>query len=252
MVSLSPLAGAERHFSGAELRRLAHRMSLPQLEDTVWPGSICFAHIIGPLARERVVAAIRKATQCDSFELLEYSLFPVPEGELIFKGTKLSPVRRDGSTVLTGSVVYGSRRQSPVWARVKSFTKIRGLVAAVDLLPGVPLTSAQIEIAELDRSSGVTIGSLDEIEGLAPRRRIAAGTPVTLAMLARGLDVRPGEPVKVRVHAGAANLSFASRAETGGRAGDTILLRNPDSGYRFRAKVEGRAQVSIDVPSKEN
>jgi flagella basal body P-ring formation protein FlgA len=251
-ISPAPLAGAERHISGTELRRLAQKLGLTQSDAAEWPLSVCFAYTLTPLKREQVVAAIRTAAGSDvAFEVTEHSLFPMPEGDLIFSNVNFRPDRRDGTRLLTGAVVYAPGRQTPAWARVRPLSKPRGLRAVADLRPGVHLEASQVEMADLEATTGMNITALADIEGLTPRRRIAAGTPLTRQMLMRIPDVGPGETVLVRVKAGAAHLSFESRAETGGSAGDQILLKNPTSGQRFRAKVEGRSRASVDVMKEE-
>ena len=252
-VAPAPLATAERHFSRMELRRLALRLGLSISDATEWPDSVCFAYRTAPLARDQVIDAIRRSMSGeDKFELVEYSLFPVPPGDVVFNNPNLRPDRPDGTKLILGVVTYAPRRQTPIWARVRPLAKAKGLVAAQELQPGIRLTANQVRMSELDRGTTISLGALADIEGMTPRRRIPSGTPLTRNMLARSRDVDAGEMVRVKVQAGTASLSFPSRAETGGYVGDHILLRNPDSGQRFRAKVEGRARVSVDVPMKEN
>jgi flagella basal body P-ring formation protein FlgA len=50
----------------------------------------------------------------------------------------------------------------------------------------------------------------------------------------------------VTVEAGQARLSLDAQAETGGRRGDRIVLKNLTSGQRFRGVVAGPGQVKVE------
>ena len=249
----APLAGAERRFPAAELHRLARRLGLPTSLVTSWPESVCFAYVSRPLTLEEIDRAIRRSTgPGPSFEILEFTLFPVPLGDVVFRDISLRPDRRDGTKLLHGGVQYAPGRRVPVWARVRALEKPKGLVAAQDLRAGVRMEASQVRLADLDFAVGPRLTAPEDITGLMPRHAIAAGTPLTPRMLIQCRDVDPGQTVQVRVRAGAARLSFESRAETGGYTGDQILLKNPVSGQRFKAKVEGQARASLDVLTKDN
>ena len=253
-VAPAPLAGAERRFSGSELRRLALRLGLPPAPLVTWPESLCFAYPSKPLSPERITAAIRHSAGSEAaFELPEFSLFPVPEGEAVFKNVNLRPDRRNGTRLLQGSVVYAPGRAAPIWARVRPLAKPRGLVAAHELRPGARLEQSDVRVEQLEGVAPLkTLASVAGLEGLTPRRAIATGTPLTSNLLVRLRDVNPGQAVQVRVQAGSARLLLESKAETGGYAGDYILLRNSSSGQRFKAKVEGHARASLELAGKEN
>jgi flagella basal body P-ring formation protein FlgA len=181
----------------------------------------------------------------------EYSKFPVPDGDPVFRQASLRPDRPDGSRLLSGHVVYAPGRQVPIWARVRARDKPLRVVAARDLTPGVLLTAADFRLAEVELGSAAGLASPEAIVGMAPRRLIRAGTTLAINMLRRPLEVARGETVRVKVRSGAAKLSFQSVAESGGFTGEWILVKNPVSGQRFRAKVDAQSQVSIELPLKE-
>ncbi|MGH9658975.1 MAG: flagellar basal body P-ring formation chaperone FlgA, partial [Bryobacteraceae bacterium] len=90
------------------------------------------------------------------------------------------------------------------------------------------------------------VANLEGAVGLIPRRRIAAGQPVAEAALSRPLDVARGDEVTVEVRNGRAQLEFRATAESAGRAGDLISLKNPSSGKRFRGRVAGKGRVVVE------
>ncbi|HEV2201294.1 MAG TPA: flagella basal body P-ring formation protein FlgA [Bryobacteraceae bacterium] len=60
-----------------------------------------------------------------------------------------------------------------------------------------------------------------------------------------GFDIQRGQKVAVEVTSGAARLRFDADAESSGRAGDTVLIRNPENGRLFQARVEGKGKVVV-------
>jgi flagella basal body P-ring formation protein FlgA len=64
-------------------------------------------------------------------------------------------------------------------------------------------------------------------------------------MLAAPRDVERGDQVAVEVSSGGARLAFEATAESSGRAGDSIVIRNPANGGMFQARVEAKGKVSV-------
>jgi hypothetical protein len=67
-------------------------------------------------------------------------------------------------------------------------------------------------------------------------------------LLSAGLsprDVERGERVSVEVSAGNARLTFEAEAASAGRAGDSVLVKNPENGRLFQAKVQGKGKVAV-------
>jgi hypothetical protein len=61
----------------------------------------------------------------------------------------------------------------------------------------------------------------------------------------KGFEVTRGDRITVEVTSGSARLAFAAIAESPGQAGDSILIRNPENGRLFQAKVWGEGKVRI-------
>jgi flagella basal body P-ring formation protein FlgA len=55
-----------------------------------------------------------------------------------------------------------------------------------------------------------------------------------------------GETVRVEVNDGGARLTLEARAESSGSRGEMVLISNPVSSRRFRARVEGKGRVSVN------
>jgi flagella basal body P-ring formation protein FlgA len=52
--------------------------------------------------------------------------------------------------------------------------------------------------------------------------------------------------VEVEVKVGAAILDFAATAESSGRTGDSIMVKNPDNGHTFQAKIQDKGHVLVE------
>jgi hypothetical protein len=58
-------------------------------------------------------------------------------------------------------------------------------------------------------------------------------------------EVKRGDNVLVEVAVGTARLSFQAPAESSGHISEMIVVRNPENGKLFRARVEGPGKVSV-------
>lgn len=78
---------------------------------------------------------------------------------------------------------------------------------------------------------------LDDVAGLAAKRRIRANQTLTPALLTQPLAVRRGEPVKIIASHGSIEASTAGEALGDGQAGDLIRVRNLSSEKIIDARV---------------
>ncbi len=77
-------------------------------------------------------------------------------------------------------------------------------------------------------------------------RPIAALRPSPAARVKLGPpEVLRGDRVQVQVTAGAAQLGFEAEAASSGHVSEMIIVRNPESGSLFRARVEDKGKVSV-------
>jgi flagella basal body P-ring formation protein FlgA len=88
--------------------------------------------------------------------------------------------------------------------------------------------------------------SLDALVGRRPVRTLSPGTPIAAAMLTIAHDIERGDLVSVEVKVGNAILDFEATAESSGRAGESILIKNPDNGRTFQAKIQDKGHVVVE------
>ena len=58
-------------------------------------------------------------------------------------------------------------------------------------------------------------------------------------------EVRRGDRVAVTVWCGAVRLKFEAETESSGHIGETVIVRNPENGRRFVARVEQEGKVLV-------
>jgi flagella basal body P-ring formation protein FlgA len=249
-VAPAPLPGAVRLFPVSELQAIAARFGIrgAALED------ICFRIATEPLNRAQVTESMMDALKIPDLriEVLDMSSDPVPAGRIEFRretlGTQATP-NRVSPVVWRGDVIYAGDRRFSIWARVKITAPVTRLIAVENLRAGVPIKTGQIreEVTEAFPLSPGHLVSLSQVEGLMPLRGIASGAEVRPEDVGKPYEVNRGDLVHVEVRAGAARLKLTGRAESEGRIGDLVPVRNLDSSRVFPALVDGKDRVIVLV-----
>ncbi len=249
-VGYAPAPGRRRALEPEELGRLARRHRLPETSLE----AVCFERAAEVLTRERLLEAMRASLGEPEarIEIVEFSRYPVPRGRLAFPLAGLAsppPAQPDAPVLWRGRVLYEGRRSAGIWARVRIGVVRRLLIARRDLVAGRPIKAADLEerLAETFPARRQADLTVEEAVGAAPRRRIRAGEAIEAASLRLARDIERGDAVRVEVAAGAARLFIEGRAENGGRRGEPVSVRNPASGRRFTAVVEGPGRASLRI-----
>ena len=250
----TPPPGTERTFHAAELASLAERYSI-RLDS---PQDVCFEWPMEALSRDRIAIAMRDSLQDPEarIEIAEASLLPVPRGRLEFPretlGKPASPAQKD-PVLWRGAVVYGGDHRYPVCAKVWVKAPCERFVAAEAVKPGQPIEARQVRVERgecFPAQPGV--GKTPSPLGLVSARAVAAGAEIHSEFLAPPNDVNRGDAVQVEVHNGAVRLAFTAKAESAGRNGDFVAVRNPSSNKIFRARVDGKDSVQVQTEFAAN
>ncbi len=115
-------------------------------------------------------------------------------------------------------------------------------------LPGVTRVFHSIELLRLARANGILLPvapaeiCFERNGGLVRAANGIKAAPTVLPPLA----VKRGEKATVTVISGGVVLKFESEAESSGREGDTVIMRNPENGNRFAARVEDQGRVVVN------
>jgi flagella basal body P-ring formation protein FlgA len=243
-IGLAPVPGAQRVFRVPELKRIALANHL----DGNPENDVCFAWKLSVPDRAAMRIAMLKELdgRAPSVEIVESSLIPAPEGEMVFPLSGLF-FGSDKASVWRGYIRYADGKKFPVWARAVVKVKEQHLVAAVEIREGEPISVGKIRLDTFEgpvrREKYLTNAA--EIEGMLARRSIPLGTAVLEEMVEAPREVSRGDTVSVIVQTGAARLEVQVLAETDGRKGQIISVRNPRSGRSFRARVEDKGVATV-------
>jgi flagella basal body P-ring formation protein FlgA len=244
----APVPGARRIYRAAEVERLAARYKVP-VESSA---EICFERVMEQLQPERVVDAMRQALNNPEarIEVVEMSKYPVPPGEILFTRSTLPPAAA-GPVVWRGFVRYGGERRFAIWARVSIQVRSKKIVAVENLAAGSRIDAKQVRLEEHEvyPSTQAETASTDGIVGKVLRRAIPAGSAISASLLEEPKDVERGEMVQVEVRSGAARLKLEGRAQSAGRTGDAIRVRNLSTGKSFSAHVSAKGRVVLSAAS---
>lgn len=254
-LAYSPTPGAKRLYSAAQLRRLARQHRL-----TEEPGTeACFARATSLLTAEKITDVLRRVLgEPDAhLEVVDYSQRPIPRGEIEFTLAGLSSPSKsepDKPVLWRGAVRYGGRRSVSIWARVRLSLPRVQVVALCDLSPGILIGAGDViaRTVEAFPEKDPPLAALEQAVGRLTVRRVRAGEAIFSSWLKLPNDVERDELVEVKVTSGLARLLFSAKAESSGHLGESVWVRNPESGKRFTATVVGRGQVEVRVDSKGN
>lgn len=249
-IALAPLPGVRRAFRGFELAALAKRYGL----EAGSPSDVCVERRMESLDRDKVLEEMRRALGLKDvrIEIVETSLYPVPRGRLEFRREDLGrPALLSSQAPVTwrGNVIYGDNHRFSVWARVSIAARLPRVVAVENLKRGEPIgaTQVRVETVEAFPALGDAAQSVEEVAGRALARDLAAGSEIRLAELVSAPDVSRGDLVDVEVRSGAARLLLTGRAESSGRSGETIAIRNPLGNKLFQARIVGKGKALLDA-----
>jgi flagella basal body P-ring formation protein FlgA len=244
-ISYAPAPGSQRMFRPDELTRIMRRWH----GDNFTLEPICFVYPAYSLDPGELAAAIRRATGAQQVELIEHSRFPAPRGEIEFQPSPSGRSAADGSRLYRGVVRYAGTKTQTIWARALCRYRTRRIVALSNIAAGMPIDPQQIELRELDTTEkdATNAGVLEEVIGRASARPILAGESINPKLLRIPPAVQRGDRVRVEVRSGRARVSLDTIAESAGRQGERVLLRDSASGRRFRASVASQGSATINV-----
>ena len=247
VVAFSPKPGARLTLPFSDLERIGARYGV-----SIPPGAeACFEWRMQTVTPEAVTAALRESLGPDTrIDVLAISATQGPAGKLSFPLSGLLASTLTGPDMPVtwrGSIIYPSSRRFEISARLKISATMTRVVATKLILPGENVTAEQVRLETYDDFPlrNDIARNLEEVIGRMPRRAIRPGLPVFRSDLAEPLQVKRGDVVQVTAISGAAELRLPALAETNGRQGDLISLKNQTTGKVFRARIEGKDRALV-------
>ncbi|HEX4167532.1 MAG TPA: flagellar basal body P-ring formation chaperone FlgA [Bryobacteraceae bacterium] len=243
-IGLAPFPGLQRTFHIGELKRLA----LANHVAGEIASDVCFTWDVKVPDRMQMAAAMRRtlAGRAATIDIVQSSLISAPSGEMVFPLSGFT-AGSDKPSLWRGYVQYTGSMRFPIWANVLVRVKEQHVAPLNELKYGDSLQLDQLTSQTYEGPLRRDKYLLDAraFAGFRCMRSISAGTELTEDMLAAPLEVNRGDTVDAIVQTGGAKLDLKAIAETDGRKGQVISVRNPHSGRVFRGRVEEKGVVTV-------
>jgi len=243
----TPDPGTRKWISPAELRRwgLAPRDG--------WPAEgVCLQRRLQPLPSEAVVEAVQGAllARHSGARLVHVTSFQpevAPAGRLILPPSgfhMLSAADDSCSFLWRGGLEYDAHRTVPVRVLGRFRLAQAVFVARRDLQAGDSLTASDYERVVKTGCSARAEVEPELADGSILKRPLRLGDSIQPSMLQAPPAVLRGGTVRVVARVGLASVSIDAEAERDGRRGESILVRNPESGKRIWVLLTGKGEGS--------
>jgi flagella basal body P-ring formation protein FlgA len=148
-----------------------------------------------------------------------------------------------------GAVCGSGQADFPVWAKVRIAISGTRVTAAEALAPVHPIARAQLRQEPYEGPPGLP--DLSQIVDRVPRRPIPAGTVIERQWLDAPVDVVRGERVRMEIRSGRARVILEGQAQSSGRRGEIVGVRNPANGKILHATVADRGRVVLTADQGE-
>lgn len=126
--------------------------------------------------------------------------------------------------------------------------ELRGLTPKRIIYPGDPVQEDLLE-EKLFQTNGMTEGAIvrtrDEIVGKIARRTLIPGQPVAISGLDTPRVIKIGANVRIIFESGGLQIIASGVAQQAGGVGDTIRVRNQDSGIFVSGRVMPDGSVLV-------
>lgn len=119
------------------------------------------------------------------------------------------------------------------------------------LYPGTVIAEAHIEKKTIRITSAFAaaiITARDPLTGLVARRTLVPGQPIAKDALRSPTVVQQGQPVTVHYKDGPISIVLSAVAMQSGGVGDTIAIRNSDTGRTLRATIRIDRTLDLSAP----
>ena len=247
VVAYAPLPGAIQVLQGMQLGRLASRHGIADRNFV----NVCFRRAMRELGEQELLEAFRGALAIPAaeVELVDFSRFPAPVGDLVFPRSGLGVNNSAMPLLWKGYVVYGSGHHFPVWARVRLHVRLNRVIATDNLIPGKPVRTDQVRIEPLDGVPDTLAPAqrIEEVVGQILLRPVRRGATVSLDDLSAAISIHRGDRVDVDVDSPVLRLRFEATAENDARFGEQVRLRNLQTSNTFMAEVSGKNHARVRI-----
>ncbi|MCC2096091.1 MAG: flagellar basal body P-ring formation protein FlgA [Hyphomicrobiales bacterium] len=135
-------------------------------------------------------------------------------------------------------------------AKLACAEEIDVVVAGQTIYPRDVIASPMVRLERrhvAHQSVAFAIRRIEQAVGKEAKRTIVRGEPLWKNQVGPPIDVRLGQPVDIRFVSGAIVVTAAGTALQSGIRGQSIRIRNNDSGAYVRARVLGPSLVEVQA-----
>lgn len=123
------------------------------------------------------------------------------------------------------------------------------LVPRVVIYPGDLLSASKLEKKVILSADAVgLLSSSADVTALVARRTLVPGQPIPKDAIRGQYVIKQGQPVAVRFVAGSISIDMNATAVQSGAVGETILVRNADSGRTLRVTINQDGTLWAQLP----
>ena len=251
VIGFTPSPGVPRTLSARELLAAARQLGI-QPEPGMPLPAVCVERAAHPIDADELRQVLTNALGVPEphLTLLDFSRQPVPDGRMEFSVSSLSKPPENNPTlpvIWRGRLIYDGQRSLAIWAKVSATVTRPALVATEPIAAGEIVNAAKIAVRVIEQFpfTSAAPDSISQAEGKTAVRTILAGQKIGFSALKQTDDVVSGQTVRVEVVDGLALLTLDAVAESSGRKGDLVMLRNPSSGRTFHGIVEDKGKVIV-------
>lgn len=161
----------------------------------------------------------------------------------------MAPCRKPPRVQLDGQGRYRDARVScpdqgwQIYVAVTIRRHRKVIVAAHDLAAGEVLHRNDVMAASDTAPANGVAHSLSAVVGHVLVAPVSAGTPIALSQLRSAVTVHAGQTITVHVTSGRVRVVTTAIALQDGRIGQSILVKNPESGHRYRVTITAGGAV---------
>jgi flagella basal body P-ring formation protein FlgA len=205
-----------------------------------------------PLTAERILPAMQRALgdTAAQIEIVGFSTFPAPEGEIEFSLKDLNPPSSaTAPTRWRGYVHEANERIFAIWAIVRIKAECTRVIATQNLPVGRPILADQVREEKYQSFPFGKYASvkLVDIVGRAPLRTLHMGTTVSPDVTNEPIIIANGADIVAEFHSGRLHISAPAVALGSGRMGEMISVRNRASKKIFVARIQSSDHVVVEV-----
>lgn len=125
------------------------------------------------------------------------------------------------------------------------------VVPRTTIYPGDRLTSGLLSVKPLpNRAPGLksVFAEPEELSGMIARRTLLAGRPIPRDAVRPEPIIRQGEPVSVSYQTSGIEIQLSATAMQSGGIGQTISVRNRDTGRVIKARIQPDKTLIVATP----